>query len=100
VLKTDLIYIHTKFQFSITVYDKYTYEICPKSKCTDFPLYDLGRQHLGVYWQVGNNLGCVYILIFLCMTWEGSTSLMYIGELVITLAACTYMFKLDQLSLS
>jgi hypothetical protein len=42
------------------------YEVCPKSKCTDFPMYDLGTQH----------------------------SLMYIGELIITLAASIYLFNL------
>jgi hypothetical protein len=39
----------------------------------------------------------VRVLIFLC---THTTSLMYIGELVVTLAACTYLFKLDRLSLS
>jgi hypothetical protein len=42
----------------------------------------------------------VSVLIFLCTTWERTTSLMYIGELVMILAACTYLFKLDRLSLS
>jgi hypothetical protein len=43
---------------------KYRYEVCPKSKCTDFPMYDLGMQHLvDVYRRVGNDLGCMYILI-------------------------------------
>jgi len=47
----------------------YTYEVCPKSKCTDFPMYEL--------------VTC--------------TSLMYIGALVVTLAACPYLFQLDWL---
>jgi transposase len=42
----------------------------------------------------------VRVLIFLCTSWESSTSLMYIGELIMTLAACTYLFKLNRLSLS
>jgi hypothetical protein len=42
----------------------------------------------------------VSVLSFLCTTWESSTSLMYNGELVMTLAACTYLFKLNRLSLS
>jgi hypothetical protein len=49
------------------------YEVCPKSKCTDFPMHDLGTQHLADR---------------------------YIGDLVMALAACTYLFKLDRLSLS
>jgi hypothetical protein len=49
--------------------------------------------------QENNNFGILVVyevcpkvsaLIFLCMTWEGSTSLMYIGELVMTLAPCIY----------
>jgi hypothetical protein len=40
------------------------YEVCPKNNCTDFPMYDLGKQHLvDVYRRVGNDLGCMYILI-------------------------------------
>jgi hypothetical protein len=36
------------------------YEICPKSKCTDFPMYDLGLHHLvNVYRRVRNDLVCV-----------------------------------------
>jgi hypothetical protein len=46
----------------------YEYETCPKSNCTNFPMYDLR-----------------------------STSVIYIGELVMTLAACS---KLDRLSTS
>ena len=49
-----------------------TYVVCPKSKCTDF----------------------------LCTKWQCSTSLMYIGTLVLTLAACPYLFQLDWLSQS
>jgi len=48
------------------------YVVCPKSKCT----------------------------IFLCMNWQRSTSFMYIGTLVVTLAACPYLFQLDWLSQS
>jgi hypothetical protein len=41
-----------------------TYEVCPESKCSDFPMYDLGTQHLvDVYRRVGNDLGCKYILV-------------------------------------
>jgi hypothetical protein len=40
-----------------------TYEVCPKSKCTDFPVYDLGTQHLvDIYRRVGYDLGCIYII--------------------------------------
>jgi hypothetical protein len=42
----------------------------------------------------------VSILISLCMTWERNTSLIHICELGMTLAACTYLFKLDRFSLS
>ena len=40
----------------------------------------------------------VSVLIFLCTNWQHSTSLMYIGTLVVTLAACPYLFQLDWLS--
>ena len=40
------------------------------------------------------------VLIFLCTNWQSSTSLMYIGTLVVTLAACPYLFHLDWLSQS
>ena len=42
----------------------------------------------------------VSVLIFLCTNWQRSTSLMYIGTLVVTLAACPYLFQLDWLSQS
>ena len=42
----------------------------------------------------------VSVLIFLCTNWQHSTSLMYIGTLVVTLAACPYLFQLDGLSQS
>ena len=42
----------------------------------------------------------VTVLIFLCTNWQCSTSLMYIGTLVVTLAACPYLFQLDWLSQS
>ena len=42
----------------------------------------------------------VSLLIFLCTNWQCSTSLMYIGTLVVTLAACPYLFQLDWLSQS
>ena len=40
----------------------------------------------------------VSVLIFLCTNWQRNTSLMYIGTLVVTLAACPYLFQLDWLS--
>jgi hypothetical protein len=40
------------------------------------------------------------VLIFLCTNWQRSTSLMYIGTFVVTLAACPYLFQLDWLSQS
>ena len=40
------------------------YEVCPKSKCTDFPVYELVTQHLvDVYRRVGSDLGCTSILV-------------------------------------
>ena len=42
----------------------------------------------------------VSVQIFLYMNWQHSTSLMYIGMLVVTLAACPYLFHLDWLSQS
>ena len=42
----------------------------------------------------------VSVLIFVCTNWQGSTSLMYIGTLVVTLPACPYLFQLDWLSQS
>ena len=42
----------------------------------------------------------VSVLIFLCMNWQSSTLLMCIGTLVVTLAACPYLFQLDWLSQS
>jgi hypothetical protein len=46
------------FYFSTII----VYEVCPKSKCTDFPMYDLGTQHLlDVQRRVDNILACMYI---------------------------------------
>ena len=42
----------------------------------------------------------VRVLNFLCTNWQRSTSLMYIGTLVVTLIACPYLFQLDWLSQS
>ena len=42
----------------------------------------------------------VSLLIFLCTNWQRSTSLMYIGMLVVTLSAYLYLFQLDWLSQS
>ena len=42
----------------------------------------------------------VSVLIFLCTNLQCSTSLMCIGTLVVTLAACPYLFQLDWLSQS
>ena len=42
----------------------------------------------------------VSVLIFLCTNWQHSTSLMYIGMLVVTSAACPYLFQPDWLSQS
>jgi hypothetical protein len=37
---------------------------CPKSICTDFPMYELVTQHLvDVYRRVGSDLGCMSILV-------------------------------------
>ena len=40
------------------------------------------------------------VLIFLSTNWQRSTSLIYIGTLVVTLAACPYLFQLDWLNQS
>ena len=45
-------------------------------------------------------LSQVSVLIFLCTNWQCSTSLMYISMLVVTLAACPYVFQLKWLSQS
>ena len=38
--------------------------VCPKSKCTDFPMYELAMWHLvDVYRYVGSDLGCMSILV-------------------------------------
>jgi len=38
--------------------------VCPKSKCTDFPMYDLVMWHLvDVYWRIGSDLGYRFILV-------------------------------------
>ena len=40
------------------------YMVCLKSKCTDFPMYELVAQHLvDVYWRVGSDLGYMFILV-------------------------------------
>jgi len=55
---------------------------------------------------VANGYSCTWfvskvsVLIFLCTNWQSSTSLMYIGVLVVILAACPYLFQLDWLSQS
>ena len=41
-----------------------TYMVCPKRKCTDFPMYELAMKHLvDVYRYVGSHLGCMSILV-------------------------------------
>jgi len=41
-----------------------TYMVCLKSKCTDFPMYELVALHLvDVYWRVGSDLGYMFILV-------------------------------------
>ena len=38
--------------------------VCPKSKCTDFPMYELATLHLvDVYRCVGSDLGCMSIFV-------------------------------------
>ena len=40
------------------------YVVCPKSKCTDFPMYELATKHLvDVYRYVGSDIGCMSILV-------------------------------------
>ena len=40
------------------------YVVCPKRKCTDFPMYELATKHLvDVYRYVGSDLGCMSILV-------------------------------------
>ena len=41
-----------------------TYVVCPKSKCTDIPMYELATQDLvDEYRYVGSDLGCMSILV-------------------------------------
>jgi hypothetical protein len=48
----------------VRIYSHFIYEVCPRSKCTDFPIHDLGTQHLvDVYRRVGSDLCCMYILV-------------------------------------
>ena len=42
----------------------------------------------------------IRVRIFLCTNWQSSTSLMCINTLVVTLAACPYLFQLNWLSQS
>ena len=38
--------------------------VCPKSKCTDFLMYEMAMKHLAdVYRYVGRDLGCMSILV-------------------------------------
>ena len=47
-----------------TDHSSLVYVICPKSKCTDFPMYELATKHLvDVYPYVGSDLGCMSILV-------------------------------------
>ena len=40
------------------------YVVCPKSKCTDFPMYELATYHLvDVCRYVGSDLGCMSFLV-------------------------------------
>jgi len=40
------------------------YVVCPKSKCIDFPMYELATMLLvGLYRYVGSDLGCMSILV-------------------------------------
>ena len=55
------------FYGPLTFLKNQVYMVCPESKC------------------------------FLWTKWQRSTSLMYVGTLVVTLAACPYLFQLDWL---
>ena len=38
--------------------------VCPKSKCTDFPMYELATKNLvDVYRYLGSDFGCMSILV-------------------------------------
>ena len=63
---------------------------------SQFGRYRLSARMLLHTWFVPK----VSVLIFLCTNWQRSTSLMYIGTLVVTLTACPYLFHLDWLSQS
>ena len=40
------------------------YMACPKSKCTDFPMYEMVKEHfVDVYRYVGSDLGCMSMLV-------------------------------------
>jgi hypothetical protein len=44
----------------------YLYEVCPKSKCTDFSVYDLGTQRSLIY--IGE---LVMTYVHTCSNWIG-----------------------------
>ena len=49
---------------SINHQTDWIYEVCPKSKSTDFPMYELLMQHLvDVYRRVGSDFGCMSLLV-------------------------------------
>jgi hypothetical protein len=56
-------HIRSKYMLLDIVYTFIQKAFTQQSKCTDFPMYDLGTRHLDVYWRVGNDLGCMYILV-------------------------------------
>ena len=50
--------------FETDIHTKDIYVVCLKSKCTDFPMYELLNKHLiDVYRRVGSDLGCMSILV-------------------------------------
>ena len=54
---TEFLYLN---QNNVSIF----YVVCPKNKCTDFPMYELAKQHLvDVYRYVGSDLGCMSILV-------------------------------------
>ena len=55
--------LHKKYHLVCIHPCKIMHEVCPKSKCTDFPMYELVTQHLSVYQRVGIDFGCMPILV-------------------------------------
>ena len=56
-------YISMHFRIKFLLFKDFpSYVVCPKSKCSDFPMGELVKQHLvDVYQRIGSDLGCMSI---------------------------------------